>query len=56
MEKDLYFITKLSRRGEDWPQFHEIPIGILGDTQFIYVQRYVIPNIDEPIDFLVVGG
>jgi hypothetical protein len=42
MEEDVYFITGLSRRGEDWPQFPDLPPGVAGETQLAYVQRYVI--------------
>jgi hypothetical protein len=28
-EEDVYFITWLSRRGEDFPQFPELPHGVV---------------------------
>ena len=42
--------------GEDWPQFPEFPINVSTETQLIYVQRYVIPDIVEPKEFQVAGG
>jgi hypothetical protein len=41
MKEDVYFITGLSRRGKDFPQFYEILHGVAGETQLIYVQIYV---------------
>lgn len=55
-KEDKYFIIGLSRRGEDWPQFPKLSIGVEVETQLIYVQRYVSPYILEPKDFQVVGG
>jgi hypothetical protein len=37
MEEDVYFITGLSRRGEVWPQFPDLPPGVAGETQLAYV-------------------
>ena len=48
IEEDIYFITGLSRMGEDWPQFLELLHHIVAKTQLIYVQRYVSPDIEEP--------
>ena len=55
-EKDIYFITELSKRGEDWPHFHEFPIGVSTKSQLIYVQRYVSVDIVEPTEFQVGDG
>lgn len=51
MKEDIYFITELSGREENWPQFPELPIGIVEEMQLIYVQRYVNLNIVEPTKF-----
>ena len=51
MEEDIYFITKLSRRGEVFPQLAKLNIIISLETQLIYAQKYVITNIVEPIEF-----
>ena len=56
MEEDIYFITRLSRRVEDWPQFPEFPIGVSAETRLIYVQRYVRDDIVEPTEFQVASG
>ena len=56
IEEDMYCITRLSRKGEDWTQFHELPIDIATHTHMVYVQRYINPQIVEPIYFQVVGG
>ena len=42
--------------GEDWPEFLELAINIVAETQLIYVQKYVSPDIVEPTNFQVVGG
>ena len=55
-EEDIYFTTRLSRRGEDWPQFLEIPIDIVVETQLIYVHIYMNDDIVEHIEFQVTDG
>ena len=42
---DIYLITRLSRMGKDWPQFPELPTSITEETQLIYGQRYVSPDM-----------
>jgi hypothetical protein len=56
MEEDVYFITGLSRRGEDFPQFPELPHGVAGETQLAYVQRYVHLEVHSSLEFQVHGG
>jgi hypothetical protein len=36
-EEDVYFMTGLSRMGEDFPQFPELQHGIAGEIHFAYV-------------------
>ena len=52
----MYFITRLFRRGKDWFQFLNLPIGVAVEILLIHVQRYVSLDIVEPTDFQVVGG
>jgi hypothetical protein len=37
-EEDIYFITGLSRRGEDFPQFPDVPVGVSTESQLMYSQ------------------
>jgi hypothetical protein len=37
-EEDIYFITGLSRRGEDFPQFPDVPVGVAAESQLMYSQ------------------
>ena len=55
-EEDIYFITSLSRRGEDFPQFLYVPIGCVIGSQLMYSQRYIRENILSPAYFQVSGG
>ena len=52
----MYFFTRLSRRGEDWPQFLDLPTSVVAETQLIYVQRHANLDIVQPTDFQVGGG
>ena len=54
-KEDIYFITGLFRR-EDQPEFPKLPIDVATKMQPLYVQRYVIPDIIQPIEFQVGGG
>jgi hypothetical protein len=55
-EEDIYFITGLSRRGEDFPQFLDVPVGVAAESQLAYSQRYIARDIPSPGDFQVAGG
>ena len=55
-EEDMYFITGLSRRGEDFPQFPDVPMGVAAESQLAYSQRYIACDIPSPGNFQVVGG
>jgi hypothetical protein len=55
-KEDIYFITGLSRRGEDFPQFPDVPVGVAAESHLAYSQRYIVHNIPSPGDFQVVGG
>jgi hypothetical protein len=35
-EEDMYFITGISRRGEDFPQFLDVPVGVAIESQLMY--------------------
>jgi hypothetical protein len=37
MEEDVYFIIGLSRRGEYFPHFPALPLGVARETQLEYV-------------------
>ena len=56
MEKDIYVITSLSRRGEDFPHYHNPLPNVGGESPLVYVQRYVSANIIDPNGIQVVGG
>jgi hypothetical protein len=55
-EEDIYFITGLSRRGEDFPQFPDVPVGVATESQLMYSQRYIVVDVLSPADFQVSGG
>jgi hypothetical protein len=55
-EEDIYFITGLSRRGEDFPQFPDVPVGVAVESQLMYSQRYIGVDVLSPVDFQVSGG
>jgi hypothetical protein len=55
-EEDIYFITGLSRRGEDFPQFPDVPVGVAVESQLMYSQRYIGVDVLSPADFQVSGG
>jgi hypothetical protein len=46
MEEDVYFITGFSRRGVYFIHFPTLSLGVVGETQLAYVQRYV--GLDIP--------
>lgn len=52
----MYSITRFSRRGKDFPQFPSLPLSIVGESQLIYVQRYVSDEAINLVNFEVVGG
>ena len=37
-KEDIYFIIELSRRGEDFPQFLDVPVGVSTKIQLMYSQ------------------
>jgi hypothetical protein len=41
MEEDIYFVTRLSRRGAYMPHFPTLPSSFVGETDLEYVQIYV---------------
>ena len=51
-----YFITRFSRRGEEFPHFPEVPNRVVALNQPIDVQRYVDSNIVDPAQFQISGG
>jgi hypothetical protein len=55
-EGGFFFINGLSRRGEVWPQFPDLPLGVAEHGQLVYVQRYVSPDIHSTSPFQVGGG
>ena len=48
-EKDIYFITGLSRRGVDFPSFPEALVGYVVGSELVYSQRYISADILSPI-------
>ena len=43
----------VSRRGEDFLQFPEVPDGAIASTRLFYVQIYIDLNIFDPTQFYV---
>ena len=50
-KEEIYFITRLSRRGEKFPWFPKVLAGVETVTELVYVQRYVDPDILDPNKF-----
>ena len=50
------FITSLSRRREDFPQFPDVPSGVAIKSQLVYSLRYVGVHVVCLVDFQVRGG
>lgn len=55
-KEDIYFITAISKREEDFPQFPYVPHGVAIESQLAYSQRYVGPHAVYPTDFQVCCG
>lgn len=55
-EEHIHFITDLSRRGEDFSQFLDVPHVVVTEIQLTYTQRYVRPHAVCPSYFQVGGG
>jgi hypothetical protein len=43
-------------RGKDWPQFLDLPYGVVGETQMAYVKGYVPLYVLSSSEFQVRGG
>ena len=56
-KKKIYFITGMSRRGEDFSHFLDQPPDIAGEGKITYTYKYVSEDITSlvPSRFLVVG-
>lgn len=52
-EEDIYFITQLSRRGEDFPHFLDLPLTVAEEGHITYVQLYVNASIIDATKFQV---
>lgn len=50
-KEDIYFITRLSRRGEDFLQLPNVPVGVVADSQLMYSQQYTGIDVLSLIDF-----
>ena len=55
-EKEIYFITGLSRRGVDFSSFPDMPAGCVAGSQLVYSQRYIGAHVLSPSEFQVPGG
>ena len=42
IEEDIYFMTRLSMREKDFPQFPNLPPDTVEESQLIYMQIYVM--------------
>jgi hypothetical protein len=51
-KEDIYFITRISRRGKDFPQFPDVPVGVATESKLMYSQRYIGVEVLSPTDFL----
>lgn len=55
-EEDIYFITRLSRRGEDFPYFSNVPRGDLAASHLAYIERFISVDVTSPSEFQVACG
>ena len=55
-EEDVYFITRLLRRGVDFPLFPKVLAGCVAGSQLVYSQKYIGADILSPSDFQVCRG
>ena len=55
-EEDAYFITRLSKRGEVFPQFPDVLVSVSIEIQVMYPQRYIGIEVLSPANFRVFGG
>jgi hypothetical protein len=55
-EEDIYFIIGLSRRGEDFPHFPYVLVGVLAEIQLMYYQKYIGVDVLSLVYFQVSGG
>lgn len=55
-KEEFYFITSLSKRGYDFPQFPYVPLSVSIDSQLIYSQRYVGDHLVSLVYFQVSHG
>jgi hypothetical protein len=54
--EDIYFIIGLYRRGEDFPQFPYVPVGVAKKSKLMYSEQYIGVDVLSPTDFQVLGG
>jgi hypothetical protein len=47
-KEDIYFITGLSRRGEDFSQFPDVPVGVVAESQLMYSYKYIGVDVLSP--------
>ena len=55
-KEDIYFIIGLSRRGEDFPEFLDVPYGVAVESHLVYSHRYVTGHVVRPTYFQMRGG
>jgi hypothetical protein len=55
-EEDIYFIIGLSRRGDDFPQFPYLLVGVVVESHLMYSQRYIGFGVLSPTNCQVFGG
>lgn len=55
-QEEIYFVTRLSRGGEDFLQFPDVPHGFSVEIHLAYSQRYVRPHVFHPTYFQVRDG
>ena len=47
----MYSISGLFKRGEYFPQFPDVPYGVVNDIQIVYTLRYFGPHVVHPSAF-----
>lgn len=54
--EEIYFITGLSTRGGDFPQFLDVPNRVAVKSHLIYSQRYIVDHVISPMNFPMSSG
>ena len=55
-QEDIYFFVWLSMRGDDFPQFLDVPLSVAAESYLAYSYINIIDEVTDPTHFQVYGG